>query len=81
MHPEVGDLMFSSISTNIWADPGDTHSSTVVGHLGEKQPVIILRVYRRKYFEKEITEIKILGPEGVVGWVAVEKLMSSWVIL
>lgn len=76
-----GDLMFSNVSTNVWDTPGDHSPSSVVDLLEEKQPVIVLEIYKRKYYEHNLTEIKVLTPNGAVGWVAIEKVDKDWVIM
>lgn len=76
-----GDLLLSNSYANVWDNPGDTSCSTIVDHIEEKQPVIIIEVYKRKYYEAEVTELKVLTPGGNVGWVAAERLHESWTIL
>jgi hypothetical protein len=43
--------------------------------------VIVLEIYKRKYYEHNLTEIKVLTPNGAIGWVAIEKVDKVWVIM
>lgn len=76
-----GDLLFSNCYTNVWDSPGDSGISSIVDHIDEKEPVILIDVYKRKYYDSEVTELKVLTTNGNVGWVAAERLQESWVIL
>ena len=78
---KVGDLLISSCYANVWDNPGDSGISSIIDHIDEKEPVILIDIYKRKYYETEVTELKVLTIGGNVGWVAAERLHESWVIL
>lgn len=76
-----GDLLISNCYANVWDNPGDSGISSIIDYIEEKQAIIVIGVYKRKYYESEITELKVLTPGGNVGWVAAERLNESWVII
>ena len=78
---KAGDLLISSCYVNVWDNPGDTSCSTIIDYIEEKQAIIVIDIYKRKYYENEVTELKVLTPGGNVGWVAAERLNESWAIL
>jgi len=78
---KAGDLIISTGYTNVWDNPGDTSCSTIIDYIDEKQAIIVIGIYKRKYYEAEVTELKVLTPSGNVGWVAAERLHESWVIM
>ena len=78
---KAGDLLISGCYSNVWDSPGDSFISAIVDYIEEKQPIIVIEVYRRKYYETEVTELKVLTPGGVVGWVAAERLNETWSLM
>lgn len=75
-----GDLLISTRYANVWDNPGDVSCSTVIDYVDERQPVIVISVHKRKYYEHEITELMILTPSGNIGWVAAEKANEIWTV-
>lgn len=78
---KAGDLLIAVRYSNVWDNPGDTFCSTIIDYIEEKQPIIVIDIYKRAHYENVITELMILTPAGNVGWVTSEKLDEFTAVL
>lgn len=78
---KVGDLLISNCCANVWDHPGDAMCSTIIDYIDEQQHVLVINVNDRIYRGTNFTEIEVLTPSGITGWIDMGNLAESWVLV
>ena len=78
--PAPGDLLVSASRTNVWSCHSGVSPARVVDWLDFKKTVLVLQVHCHEANGVTSADVLVLTPNGVAGWVTLDKLTSTWML-